>query len=290
MAVAAAAAAAADDNSISGPDPNSNTASNTAVAAAETKTSNGTIHQANIHKRARTAGPDIYEPLPKKVCNQCSRLCDYRVQHRHFSGIRNRLQGGGDFFFNCESCFSSHRRDIEGRLRLHVTSSTLHSYWRNGQSGPLEASHIDHIAVSGADVPSLRLVCEADLRYVEQPIDVVLTGGCLNSISKGRNGGEVILELLDFEKMVKSHNPANSFVAATVPFAPQFCPSLVPIVPPRDSYCNDRIDDLITVNAFIRSKWEAGPQLHTLGLMTNPKMFQPPSHLLRHFNCVNPLL
>ena len=227
----------------------------------------------------------------RPMCIQCSGLLGHDVHHRHFSGIRHRTQGGGDVF-PCEPCFGHHFRSLRGRLAIHVSSSMLFCYWRVGQSVPLESRHIDHLAISGATVSTLRLVCEADLRNVNgQPVDVVLTGGAFNSIARGKTAYKICDEYLEFEKMVKAHNPSNTFVVATVPFAPKFCPSLCPSLKEQDQNgCNNKMDTIWAVNEFILNKWPGSPKLHTIGLCKNPEsgQFGLPDHLFKKLNSINP--
>ena len=195
-------------------------------------------------------------------CALCKKASGISKDHRHFSSVEVRLNAKGRYY--CESCKGEHRpTDIGPRHKLHITSSTLHKYWAN-TSARGDSRHVDHVSVCGGTIPDLHRACEWELdRLSDRPVDVVLSGGTLNSVAKGFTVTAIKDQLERFQAMVLKKNERNTFVVATVPFAPKFC-IFQPSFENRDG--SNKLGLLTKINQLIVTKWTDVPRLHVLGL------------------------
>ena len=84
---------------------------------------------------------------------------------------------GGIFF--CVSCNRLHPADIEGRLRVCVSASALHEFWKPRDRTIMyrgNSEHVDYLTIPGAPILELMTVFKREYGEVNKALDVVLVG------------------------------------------------------------------------------------------------------------------
>ena len=158
----------------------------------------------------------------------------HAVHHRHFSakelrrlaGVKNREEE-----YLCPTCGQDgvpgkmHFPYPTDRLKVCVSSSTLHEYWRHGNYAG-DTVHIDYCTIPGAKIQDLALAWRADYRHEKRPMDVVCVAG-LNNIKL--ESEDRIMERIDsFARTVRiqseNYHPESpsTFTFATMFLPPQF--------------------------------------------------------------------
>ena len=114
----------------------------------------------------------------------------------------------------------------EKRLRIVLSSSTLHNFWSEGYEGDL--LHVDWSTSLGVTIQDLLLMWRADYWNEKKPMDLLIIGG-LKNILRGDDEDRFIARLVDFynaivaqgEKNVRINR--NTFAVATLFYPPVLC-------------------------------------------------------------------
>ena len=210
------------------------------------------------------------------------------VYHRHFSSLRLREMIGVEVEnkrYLCPSCKSFHLPypDLEDRIKIVVSDSTLHEFFAPSASCRARYSdiiHTDYITIPGGDIKALSLAYKLDYfdRPQHRPVDVVMVGG-YNDLVAGTNRNTIIENLRSFTTMVRltglslhSDQP-NSVAVSTFMYAPQLAwfpdNGSYPYQGYRDQkekidWLNQAIHDL-----NIENNVPSYPAFHTYGVRTN---------------------
>ena len=151
------------------------------------------------------------------MCNICSHNQEPHepqvpVYHRHFSSLRLREMIGVEVEnkrYLCPSCKSFHLPypDLEDRIKIVVSDSTLHEFFAPSASCRARYSdiiHTDYITIPGGDIKALSLAYKLDYfdRPQHRPVDVVMVGG-YNDLVAGTNRNTIIENLRSFTTMVR---------------------------------------------------------------------------------------
>ena len=192
---------------------------------------------ANLPPTSRRRGP----PGKCGICSfrQDSNQRKMPVYHRHHSSKEVRRIAGckdeADGFFcpTCRFCTGQcftpgkfHDMSEEKRLRIVLSSSTLHDFWIEGYEGDLV--HVDWSTSPGATIQDLLLMWRADYWGETKPMDVLVIGG-LNNLLRGENEDRFISRLDDFYNAVvaqgekRGHRNKNTFAVATLFYPPILC-------------------------------------------------------------------
>ena len=175
-------------------------------------------------------------------CDICSTrggpgLRQHSVYHRHASAKEVQrvaaCKTDVDSFF-CPTCrFMVGSRHVPGkfhnmvdqtRLKIVLSSSTLHNFWLEGYEGDID--HVDWSTSPGATIQTLLHMWRSDYRNEKKPMDVLVIGG-LNNILRGETVDKIMARFEEFFNAVelqgqKQHGNNRSTFAITTFFYP-FC-------------------------------------------------------------------
>lgn len=269
---------------------------------------------------------------PPQLCRICSHKqlppqTPKAVIHHHFSSKELRRTAGivnsGEVYL-CPTCEENgtpgkkHEANTEDRIKVALSSSTLHEFWMDGQySG--DSIHIDWVTSPGATIQSLRTMWRHDYGDERKPQDIVVIAG-LNNI-KNEDADKIMKRIKDFtnevmEQSVKLHHPNPSTISfATLIYPPQFCWFPADGPEPYDGYVNklammralnDRIiahnDRVFVQQKILYKKLTEGeiytrsraPRFHTYGLRkttvtwTNGRRVGTTGHRWEHWRTSEP--
>lgn len=179
---------------------------------------------------------------PRGPPGRCE-ICSYRqpnredrqaIYHHHFSTKQLRELTGveesdGNYF--CPTCGEGgapgkvHASNNSERIKILVSSSTLHEYWEAGGFQGHDI-HVDHITIPGATIQMLEYAWRCDYHHEKKPMDVMVVGG-LNNLCRGDSADDVIGHFKGFEETVmkqsREFHPDNpsTFNTATMFYPPQ---------------------------------------------------------------------
>ena len=223
-------------------------------------------------------------------------ICSYRqpysekskaVTHRHFStNLMMDLSKDQDGNFNCSSCKCVHGSFPTERIKLCVSSSTLHMFWAPPGSANTRVQHrgdimhINYITIPGGKIDTLQQAFRIEYGKEVRGIDVLVVAG-LNDIAKG-DYKEVVMRKLDLFKntvMKQSQNrhptTPNTFAVATLLYAPQLAwfPDDGDLPTP---FYRNRLEDMQWINAEIirfnrENRVPMAPHLHKYGVRRDNK-------------------
>ena len=177
-------------------------------------------------------------PQECKICSN-KEIMGYStkdVYHMHFSNkvLRdNAAEKASDGLISCPTCKKDHvaESDCQSRLKICISSSTLHKFWQPKDSALTyegDISHIDWMTIPGARINQLTQAWE--ILYIDEkrPMDVLLVGG-LNNVIKGSDGQSIMNGLKHFVDLVTwqgtRYHPEtpNTCAIATLPYPPCLC-------------------------------------------------------------------
>ena len=225
--------------------------------------------------------------------NYC-RLCSFKqpyprelreVFHNHFSSKRLRIdilgvEATGRGFY-CISCKSRHRPNIDDRINIVVSDSTLHQFYAPlNSSGPLyegDLVHVDYVTIEGGLIPDLLQAFCQDYRddgLLEKPIDVVLVAG-YQDVRKGYARDYILRGMMELGNIVlslknrTSPEKKNSFAVASMMYPPALCwfrdngpqPHNYTNMKEKIDWLNGKIHELNLSNGV-----EGYPSFHTYGM------------------------
>ena len=87
----------------------------------------------------------------------------------------------------------------ERRLRIVMSSSTLHNFWSEGYEG--DVIHVDWNTAPGANIQTLHNMWYAEYKNQRKPVDIVLVGG-LNNILQGDSNNKIMGDIEAFYSSV----------------------------------------------------------------------------------------
>ena len=110
------------------------------------------------------------------------------------------------------------------RLKIVLSSSTLHNFWLEGYEGDID--HVDWSTSPGATIQTLLHMWRSDYRNEKKPMDVLVIGG-LNNILRGETVDKIMARFEEFFHAVelqgqKQHGNNRNTFAITTFFYP-FC-------------------------------------------------------------------
>ena len=237
--------------------------------------------------------PAKYPVHPRPRLPECQ-ICSYRqpyseksaaVTHRHFStNLMMSLTKDKAGNYNCSSCKSVHGTHTTERIKLCVSSSTLHMFWAPPDRSEVkydgDIQHTNYITIPGGKVETLQQAFRIEYGSEVRGIDVLVVAG-LNNIIK-RDTREEVMRKLDLFKntvMKQSQNlhptTPNTFAVATLLYAPQL--AWFPDDGDQPSpYYRNRLEDIQWINAeIIRFNKENGvpmaPHFHKYGVRRDNK-------------------
>jgi hypothetical protein len=98
------------------------------------------------------------------------------LYHRHHSSYADRISSLTGAVFS-PGCKCVHSSQIGGRLRVCVSASALHEFWKpwdgliTYRGNPF---HVDYTSIPGSTILELLGAFQLDYETVNQPLDVVL--------------------------------------------------------------------------------------------------------------------
>jgi len=222
------------------------------------------------------------------------------VFHTHNSSKNYRINAPLDIWGNypCYTCtMTPHSCKIGVRYPVLVTSSILNNWQglRSINGYPGDPIHIEYISIPGATIRDLHHAFRAEYGNTHRPVDVILCSG-LNDVIAGSNSDEIMQDIYDFGKTVRSiclgENSAywSSFAAATLPFPPQ----LVSLCEEDRKLKHNYRDTLVNITTRIREMnrgdkhphipTDMAPCFHTWGvrIMQHSKVIGP-ANLMENF-------
>ena len=183
-------------------------------------------------RRASSRGPKCLICSGKEVIGYVTK----KVYHRHFSSkfLRNctEAEGNGRPQF-CPTCKREHESESDEsnkRLKVCLSSSTLHEFWEPGDSSLQyegDALHIDWITMSGARISQLTAAWELEYLDEKRPMDVLVVGG-MDNIIRGQSGPAIVdalehlVDLVMWQGRAHPREP-NTCAIATLPYPPSLC-------------------------------------------------------------------
>lgn len=183
-------------------------------------------------RRSSSRGPKCLICSGKGVIGYVTR----NVYHRHFSSKFMRecidVEGKGRLHF-CPTCKVDHKSELadsKKRLKICLSSSTLHEFWEPSDSSLQyegDSTHIDWVTMSGARISQLTAAWELQYLNETRPMDVLVVGG-LDNIIRGQTGPSIVKALEHLVDLIvwqgRSHpEEPNTCAIATLPYPPRIC-------------------------------------------------------------------
>ena len=132
---------------------------------------------------------NVQDPVNQKAKKPLCRICsttDRPVFHRHFSSKFGRFLIGankpGAKSYNCPSCKKVHGPNYQHRIKLVLSTSTLHM-WFAEEMYKGDPAHRDYVTIPGAKIVHLHEAFLAEYGTVTIGMDVVLAAG-LNDVAR----------------------------------------------------------------------------------------------------------
>ena len=157
------------------------------------------------------------------------------MYHYHFSAKQVRVLAGveeTDGVYLCPICGEkglpgkTHTANNSGRIKICLSSSTLHEFWIEGWYGG-DKTHIDWLTSPGATIQSLEYMFRLDYHHEKKGMDVLLVAG-LNNV-KNESVDTIMERIRAFGDTVitqaEEYHPEqpSTFHVATLPYPSQFC-------------------------------------------------------------------
>ena len=220
----------------------------------------------------------------KPLCTICS-TTDRPVYHRHFSSKFGRFLIGankpGTKSYNCPSCKRVHKPNYQHRIKLVLSTSTLHMWFATpGATETLykgDSAHRDYVTIPGAKIVHLHEAFLAEYGTVTIGIDVVLAAG-LNDVARGHTRNYIMQCITDLRRAVtqqaEDYHPEakNTLAVSALLYPPQLCWFEDDGPVPYTGYKN-QLEKVDWINTEIDSNnKDAGidfaPDLNTFGIRT----------------------
>ena len=208
------------------------------VAGGQARAAGGQARSAENKINPQVSSMHANQSFPRTRCE----ICSYKqlggqekkaLYHKHFSSKSVREYQGvesvpGDYF--CPTCKRVHS-STKSRLKICLSSSTLHEFWAPREETLIyegDSDHIDYITIPGATVLDLIEAWKIEYYDEQRGMDVFIVGG-LNNIING-DKPETIMRDFDYLAQLvqhqahKYHQPIhNSCAIATLIYPPQLC-------------------------------------------------------------------
>ena len=171
----------------------------------------------------------------KPLCRICSTV-DRPVYHRHFSSKFGMFLMGANkpetISYNCPSCKKLHKPNYQKRIKLVMSTSTLHMWFAPpGATDVLykgDTAHRDYVTIPGAKIVHLHEAFMAEYGTVTIGMDIVLVAG-LNDVARGHTRTYIMQCITDFRqavaKQAEDYHPdvMNTFAVSALLYPPQLC-------------------------------------------------------------------
>ena len=235
--------------------------------------------------QARNKYTSCYKPTSLRICQKCSYkqldpLDRIRVKHKHFSSKSVREFSGAASYF-CPTCKAMHTSEMPSRLKICVSSSTLHEFWAPRDEKVVyegDKVHVEYITIPGAQILDLLEAWKIDYWKEQRSMDVLIVAG-LNNITHGQAPDSIMRDFDHFVRTVQYqaalYHPEtpNMCAIGTMFYPPQLC--WFPDSGPCPGDFHDHMEDMRWLNYQIeRLNDETGikvPNFTTLGLRVNNK-------------------
>ena len=174
------------------------------------------------------------------ICRICSNknILGYKtkeIRHEHFSSKyfmeceMSKSEKSGSIF--CPTCKKPHSDFDQQRVKICISSSSLHEFWAQGESGESyegDCVHIEYITIPNARINELTVAFE--IQYLEdpRPMDVILVAGIENLV-KGYQKDSLmkaykhLVDLVKWQEEKFHPDVENSCGIATLYYPPQVC-------------------------------------------------------------------
>ena len=207
----------------------------------------------------------VYRPTEYGQCSLCSYkqldpLDRKRVVHKHFSSkFCRECAGSGPYYF-CPTCKSVHTKrvsDITSRLKIVISSSTMHEFWAPREASAIyegDSKHTEYVTIPGAQVLELMEAWKIDYFRERRGMDLLVVAG-LNNIKDGQSPESLMRDLDHFVQTVKFQSKTrhpdtpNTCAIATMFYPPQLC--WLPDTGPCPSDFVNHYEDMKWINAQI---------------------------------------
>ena len=170
----------------------------------------------------------------KPLCRICSTI-DRPVYHRHFSSKFGRFLMGANkpetITYNCPSCKKMHKPNHQKRIKLVLSTSTLHMWFAPAGEECLykgDSAHRDYLTIPGARIVHLHEAFLAEYGTVTIGMDIVMVAG-LNDVARGYTRNNIMQCITDLRKAVskqaEDYHPdvKNTFAVSALLYPPQLC-------------------------------------------------------------------
>ena len=174
---------------------------------------------------------NVQDPVNQKAKKPLCRICsttDRPVFHRHFSSKFGRFLIGankpGAKSYNCPSCKKVHGPNYQHRIKLVLSTSTLHM-WFAEELYKGDPAHRDYVTIPGGKIVHLHEAFLAEYGTVTIGIDVVLAAG-LNDVARKHTRDYIMQCITDLRKAVtkqaEDHHPEakNTFAVSALLYPP----------------------------------------------------------------------
>ena len=134
------------------------------------------------------------------LCEPCG------LEHVHFStriDRNNAIKKNLEEYF-CPICKKMESSKLNIR-KLILSDSLLYGAWDTKTE---IKEHVDLEVLNGAKIKDLSNILKKYYLTSPEPIEVILIGG-INNIQIGEKAYQVLNDIYDIKKMLKSHSPAN---------------------------------------------------------------------------------
>ena len=238
-----------------------------------------------------------FECKAKPRCGLCSRkeIIGYTTKtvfHEHFSTKFLRECCDADEEpkdYPCPSCKTVHSTGYQDRLKICVSSTSLHRFWEKLQYAG-DSSHVDYLSIPGATINDLTVAWEIAYANESRPMDVILIGG-LTNIVEGHRRSCIMRAYQHFVNLViwqgRTHPEApNTCAIGTMFYPPKYCWFPDAGRPPRGF--TNRLSDFQEINAEIEDLNATNnvkvPNFPTFGVRKDTKFGrQTTKHRLEHW-------
>ena len=167
-----------------------------------------------------------YRPTSHHKCLICSHkqlspLDRISIFHKHFSSkfVRS-CSGAATSTYFCPTCKCMHSTTLTGRLKICISSSTLHEFWAPRGSSVIyegDINHIEYITIPGAQVLDLLEAWKIDYYKESRAMDIIVVAG-LNNLIHGQSPESIMRDYDHLVQVVKhqgrKHNPETTNTCA----------------------------------------------------------------------------
>ena len=207
-----------------------------------------------------------YRPTSTQKCLICSHkqldpLNRITIRHKHFSSkfVRS-FYGKNTTTYFCPTCKCMHAKKStiqSSRVKICISSSTLHEFWAPRGSTTMyegDINHTEYITIPGAQVLDLLEAWKIDYYDETKPMDIIIVAG-LNNIIHDQSPESIMRDYDHFVQVVKhqghKHHPEtkNTCAIATLFYPPQLC--WLPGRGPCPPDFNNKYEDMVWLNMQI---------------------------------------